>query len=115
MIISKCNAPLVLALVGICLAGAPTTAYSLVPPVPSVTHVPTTAGSVPFGSNDSNVANLAAFGYVQEEFFISSIVGGQAYTTRILVRRPADPKRFSGIVIVESIHPLVGDPQHVGY
>ena len=77
--------------------------WATVPLLPTVTRVPTTATSVPFGSNDPDVANLAQFGYVQEEFFISSTVGGTPYTTRILVRRPANPKKFSGIIIAESI------------
>ncbi len=76
---------------------------TIVPPIPTVTRVPTTADSVPYGSNDPDVANLATFGYVEEEFFISSTIGGMPYTTRILVRRPADPKKFSGIVLAESI------------
>ena len=73
------------------------------PAIPSITPVPTTADSVPYGSDDPDVANLAAFGYVQEEFFISGTVDGLPYTTRVLVRRPADPSRFSGIVLAESI------------
>ena len=73
------------------------------PAIPSITPVPTTADSVPYGSDDPDVANLAAFGYVQEEFFISGTVDGLPYTTRVLVRRPADPSRFSAIVLAESI------------
>ena len=73
------------------------------PRIPAVTPVPTTVDSVPYGSDDADVASLGAFGYVQEEFFISGTVGGLPYATRILVRRPADPGRFSGIVLAESI------------
>jgi hypothetical protein len=50
------------------------------------------------------VADLSKFGYVQQEFFISGTIGqGLPYTTRLLVRRPADSRKFSGIVIAESI------------
>ena len=73
------------------------------PRIPAVTPVPTTADSVPYGSDDADVASLGAFGYVQEEFFISGTLDGLPYATRILVRRPADPGRFSGIVLAESI------------
>ena len=73
------------------------------PQIPAVTPVPAAADSVPYGSDDADVANLGEFGYVQEEFFISGTAAGMAYTTRILVRRPADPGRFSGIVLAESI------------
>jgi hypothetical protein len=85
------------------LTGAAARVTAEVPPIPKVTHVPTTASSLPYGSNDANVANLSAFGYVQEEYFISSAIAGTPYTTRILVRRPAQPGRFSGIIIAESI------------
>ena len=81
--------------------GAGTTAAAT--PVPTFVAVPTTATSQPYGSNDGGVANLADFGYVQEEFFISGTAQGSAYTTRILVRRPIDPDDFSGTVIAESI------------
>ena len=71
-----------------------------------------------FSSNDS----LAAHGYVEEEFFISGtatryatpnqtnpgptstgtiISTGNPYKTRIVVRRPSDPTKFNGVVLVE--------------
>jgi len=49
--------------------------------------------------------DLAHFKYIVKEYFISGIAQGQPYTTRILVRRPADVKKFSGIVIAEPMHP----------
>jgi hypothetical protein len=60
--------------------------------------------------------DLATHGYVEEEFFFqgtanryntpslatgSIIDGGHPYMTRMVVRRPADPKRFNGTVLVE--------------
>jgi hypothetical protein len=65
-----------------------------------------------FASNHS----LASHGYVEEEFFIKGTArtyntppdetgsvkdSGLPYLTRIVVRRPADPKRFNGTVLVE--------------
>jgi hypothetical protein len=44
------------------------------------------------------------FGYVTDEYFVSGTANGQAYKTRILMRRPADPGRFSGIVVAEVMH-----------
>jgi len=59
---------------------------------------------------------LAMQGYVEEEFFIQGkanryntpaqttgtvIDGDHPYKTRVVVRRPADPKRFNGTVLVE--------------
>ncbi len=60
--------------------------------------------------------NLAANGYVEEEYFIEGtanvyatpplatgtlISSGHPYKSRIVVRRPADSKRFNGTVILE--------------
>jgi hypothetical protein len=54
-----------------------------------------------------------AFGYVEEEHFLSGVADayhvptqalvseGHPYTTRILVRRPVDPQDFNGTVLVE--------------
>jgi Alpha/beta hydrolase domain len=82
----------------------PTTAGAATTPIPTFTAVPTTPTSQPYGSTDLDVANLASFGYVQEEFFITGTAsGGIPYTTRMLVRRPESPKDFSGTVIAESI------------
>ena len=72
-------------------------------PVPTFTAVPPTATLQPYGSNDVGMSTLTARGYVQEEWFISATASGKRYTTRMLVRRPADPARFSGITIAESI------------
>lgn len=49
--------------------------------------------------------DLAALKYIVKEYFVSGIAQGQPYTTRILVRRPADAKKFSGIVVAEPMHP----------
>ena len=89
-------------------------------PVPQVSG-PVAAPDVPgtpshnyifFASNH----DLAAHGYVEEEYFIRgsattyNIDGlatatvkdtGQPYYTRVVVRRPADPRRFNGAVLVE--------------
>ncbi len=60
--------------------------------------------------------DLASHGYLEEEFFIKGTAStyntppgqtgtvknsGLPYFTRIVVRRPADPKRFNGTVLVE--------------
>src|SRR5437762_13443629 len=60
--------------------------------------------------------DLVAHGYVEEEFFVSGSgnvydwqpdgrinvrSSGLPYTSRILVRRPSDPNRFSGTVLVD--------------
>lgn len=60
--------------------------------------------------------DLAAAGYVEEEFFVQgtatryqtpamadavAVSSGHTYKTRIVVRRPADAKKFNGVVLVE--------------
>jgi hypothetical protein len=44
------------------------------------------------------------YGYVQEEYFIAGEVDGKAYLTTLLVRKPKNRARFSGLVGVETIH-----------
>jgi hypothetical protein len=53
--------------------------------------------------------DLAHFKYVTKEYFVSGTANGQPYTTRIVIRRPADNSRFSGLVLAESMHPS-GNP-----
>ena len=47
---------------------------------------------------------LVPYGYVEEEYFVSGTVDGKPYSTALLVRKPQDPARFSGLVAVETIH-----------
>ncbi len=69
-------------------------------------------GNQPYrGANEQPVAgpglpipDLIPFGYVEEEYFVSGMVGGQPYATSMLVRKPKDPRKFSGLVGVETIH-----------
>lgn len=94
-------------------------------PVPDLQGpVPVAPGTYPFlaanfpGSPDA--VDLEALGYVEEEFFMSggadtwrydSLGGveidkaGVPYTTRILVRRPADPRRASGVAHIDLFNP----------
>lgn len=92
-------------------------------PLPDVTGpIPATATSYPFGAADLTLVpeDLSKVGYVEDEYLVSGKANvydwpapGPAvvrtpdapYTTRILVRRPANPKRFSGNVVVEMLNP----------
>jgi len=47
---------------------------------------------------------LSRYGYEAKEYFVSGTAQGQPYTTRIVVRKPTDNARFSGLVLVESMH-----------
>src|SRR5207249_3853663 len=89
--------------------------------IPKVTGpIPVTADSVPFLAESKNLQpiDLPKHGYVEEEFIVSGTANvydwaadgtvsvktpNAPYGTRILVRRPADPARFSGTVIFEPL------------
>lgn len=88
-------------------------------PAPKVTGpIPVTAESRMFGAAKSNFVplDLAKAGYVEEEYILSGNANvydwaadgtvsvrtpNAPYTTKILVRRPADAARFSGTAILE--------------
>jgi len=53
--------------------------------------------------------DLQHFGYVTKEYFVSGQASGQPYKTRIVIRKPADDSKFSGLVLAESMHPS-GNP-----
>src|SRR5436190_6801187 len=100
-------------------------------PVPKVMGpIPVTANSVPFLASGMNLVplggqydpaktgDLASAGYVEEEFIVSGSANvydwaadgslnvktpNAPYTTRILVRRPANAAKFSGNVIFEPL------------
>lgn len=91
-------------------------------PIPEVTLLPTTADSYPFGGAEHQLVpeDLSKQGYVEQEFLASgkaNVYGWPApgpavvqttdapYTTRVLVRKPADDKQFSGNVVVEMLNP----------
>ena len=82
-------------------------------PIPSPDIPGTPTHNYPFFASNHN---LPIHGYVEQEFYIEGtanrystpslmtgtvVDGGHAYRTRILVRRPADPKQFNGTVLVE--------------
>ena len=84
--------------------------------------IPVTADSYPFGAANRTIApqDLSQFGYVEEEYLVSGSANvydfdangnvvvktaNAPYTTRILIRRPASPQKFSGTVIVELLNP----------
>ena len=77
-------------------------------PTPTVTGpIKVAEGSRPWLSTE---IPLGALGYVEEEYFVEGTArsysgsepsGQAAYKTRIVVRRPISPKRFTGTVITE--------------
>ncbi|MBN9188362.1 alpha/beta hydrolase domain-containing protein [Microbacterium sp.] len=89
----------------------------------SVRSIPVTETSVPFGtaglSEPAIGVALSAHGYVEHEYELAGVatewtydeefrrrpVAVHPYRTRVLVRRPADPARFSGVAQLEPLHP----------
>jgi hypothetical protein len=82
-------------------------------PVPAKTAPGDPAHNYPFFSA---LEDLKGRGYVEQEYFYSGtanryetpegatgkvVDGGHKYRTRLLVRRPVDPKKFNGTVVVE--------------
>lgn len=87
------------------LASATAFAQTRTAPHPTISAPVTSPGAmfpglqrVPAGTG------LADHGYVVKEYFVSGTASGKPYTTRILVRQPEDPSRFSGIVVAEPMH-----------
>ena len=88
------------------------------PPATGVRLLPETADSHIFGGSKHQVRpmDLAAYGYDEAEYLISGqakmytwpdgqefpgIEAEGPYTNRFVIRKPADPARFSGNVIIE--------------
>ena len=99
------------------------------PPGPaSGIHIPDALGG------NSNLPELASAGYIEEEYFFegtataferdpdapawdstgqwtarpSTTIAPAAYKTRMLVRRPTDPAKFNGVVVVEWLNVTAG-------
>ena len=91
-------------------------------PIPDVTGpIPVTKSSYPFNDPAHNFTpvSLLKHGYEEQEYFVSGTANVYSsptlgtitptasgpYETRILIRRPIDPRRFSGNVFVEMLNP----------
>lgn len=94
------------------------------PPVPAISDpVPVTEHSWPWIAADhaAQPLNLGDVGYVEEEYIVKgrarvldwpaldqlNAIAQGPYVTRILVRRPADPQKFSGTVWLEPLNPSI--------
>jgi hypothetical protein len=95
-----------------------------VAPLPRTEILPAaTVDSYPFNAAAASEVplDLGRHGYVEEEYLIEgranvydqdgegalSVLANGPYTTRILVRRPASPRRFNGDVVLEPLNPSV--------
>jgi Alpha/beta hydrolase domain len=130
--------PLALLIAAALLASAsPALAADVKPFTASLPHVtgpiPSTSTNFPFIADGFNVEPSVPEGYVENEYFVSGTGNlyqytptgievvtpcpsstGQfgctniPYTTRMLVKRPKDPRKFSGTVVVEPLNPSAG-------
>ena len=83
------------------------TAHAAVPPVPSISAAVPGPGLMypnPPVSIVAGATRVEDFPYLTEEFFVSGTANGAPYMTRIIVRRPKDTGRFSGIAVAEALH-----------
>ena len=66
---------------------------------------PENGASAPFVPVGEYQTRVEDFDYVAEEWFADGVDDmGQAYRTQVFVRRPRDPRHFSGTLIVEPLH-----------
>jgi hypothetical protein len=82
-----------------------------IPRVPTAVPLPTLSppvtGPGPVFDSAPSLAHeldLKHFRYETIEYFVSGTAAGKPYTTRVVVRQPADHRRFSGLVLAESMH-----------
>ena len=92
-------------------AGGPPPVPSNLPETPTAVALPTISAEVtgpgPMFDSSPSLApgkGLAAFKYEAHEYFVSGTANGEPYTTRIVVRKPAENAKFSGLVLAEAMH-----------
>jgi hypothetical protein len=76
-------------------------------PVPTISPVVSGPGMMypnPAVSVVPTAPKVEDFPYITEEYFVSGMAANAPYQTRIIVRRPKDPKAFSGTVVAEAQH-----------
>jgi hypothetical protein len=88
--------------------GTPT----VLPDKPTAVTLPTISAEItaPGKMFDSSTSlppgkDLARYKYEAKEYFISGTANGKPYSTRIVVRKPSSNGKFSGLVMVEAMHP----------
>jgi hypothetical protein len=91
--------------------GGPGAAAAPLPSEPTPVALPTltemTGPGAMFDSAPSQASGRGPdhFGYQTREYWISGTAAGQPYRTRMVVRRPGTGQAFSGLVLMEAMHP----------
>lgn len=82
------------------------------PTVPTAVSLPTLSAKVtgPGPMYDSAVGqwpgrDVTYYKYDTDEYFISGTANGKPYKTRLVIRKPSDNSKFTGLVLAESMHP----------
>ncbi len=52
--------------------------------------------------------DMKHFNYEEKEYFVSGTASGEPYEVRLVIRKPSNAARFSGIVVAEPMHPIGG-------
>ncbi|KAJ5952612.1 uncharacterized protein N7479_011025 [Penicillium vulpinum] len=71
---------------------------------PSVAFLPETETSKAVVHDLHHSDLLPVYGYVSHEYLMTGVAVAHSYCTRLLLRCPADPNKFAGLVIVEPSH-----------
>lgn len=82
------------------------------PTEPTAVPLPTFTGPItgPGPMYDSAVGqwpgrDVNYYKYETLEYFVSGAAAGKPYKTRLVIRKPSDNRKFSGLVLAESMHP----------
>jgi len=111
--IARRSGPFLIALTLWTAAGYGVPAAAETPAMPIIAPVPS-SGRAPLASADrrgNDYVDLARAGYVEEEYYMlglapaitstGDILFDAPYVTRFLIRKPKDPARFNGTVVIE--------------
>ncbi|KAJ5250190.1 hypothetical protein N7489_000600 [Penicillium chrysogenum] len=71
---------------------------------PSVSFLPETETSKPVTYDLHHSDLLPVYDYVSQEYLMKGVAVANSYCTRLLLRCPADPDKFSGLVVAEPSH-----------
>ena len=92
--------------------GPPPAAPANLPAQPTAVALPTLSAEVtgpgPMFDSAPSFApgkSVKEFNYSVKEYWVSGTANGQPYKTRLVVRKPSDNARFSGLVLGEAMHP----------
>lgn len=77
----------------------------VVAPIPAI--APITGASAAYDSSAALWPDMGIehFDYVIDEYQISGMAAGAPYATRLVIRKPRNNSKFSGLVVAEAMHP----------